>query len=126
MHSFDAVFSKLGTNGNVMRLVDPVSGNVNKKAVEYYKRYDISYQLKHNWAEYDEKIKGKIRISVGENDNWYLQESIHLMEEEMNKIDAGIEFEYFSGDHFTVFTDVYREKGQAFLDKCYRLWLNKD
>ena len=123
MHSFDAVFSKLDTNGNVIRLVDPVSGNVNKKAVEYYKRYDISYQLKHNWAEYDGIINGKIRISVGVNDNWYLQESIHLMEEEMNKIDAGIEFEYFSGDHFTVFTDDYREKGQSFLDKCYRLWL---
>jgi S-formylglutathione hydrolase FrmB len=123
MHSFDAVFSKIDANGNVIRLVDPVSGNVNKKAIEYFKRYDISYQLRQNWAKYDGKIIGKIRISVGENDNWYLQKSVYLLEEEMKKTNAGIEFEYFPGDHLTVFTDDYREKGQAFLDKCYRLWL---
>ena len=42
---------------------------------------------------------------------------------EMEKKNATIEFEYFPGDHFTVFTDDYQKKGTQFLEQCYKTWL---
>lgn len=38
----------------------------------------------------------------------------------MKPMGASIEFEYFPGDYFTVFSKEYEEKGMAFLAGCYK------
>jgi len=125
MHSFDAVFSSIDKEGNKIRLVNPINGNINKDAIKYFKRYDISLLLRNNWNAYKNSIEGKIRISVGEHDNFYLNKAVHLLDDEMKKLNANMEFEYYDGDHFTVFTNEYQEKGLEFLESCYNNWLNK-
>lgn len=117
------VFSKRDGNGNIMRLVNPTDGSINKNVLLIFKRYDLSYQLRTNWDAYKNAVSGKIRISMGEQDNFHLQEALYLFEKEMKMLQADIAIEYFPGDHFTVFTDDYKNKGQAFLDACYKKWL---
>ncbi|WP_258105843.1 alpha/beta hydrolase-fold protein, partial [Marinoscillum sp. MHG1-6] len=126
-HSFDAVFSARDKNNEIRRLVNMENGSIdNATAHELFRRYDISYQLRNNWAFYEPLISNKIRISVGTSDNFHLNKAVELLEDEMKKLDASIEFKYFPGDHFTVFTDKYSEEGQAFLDICYQNWIQNN
>lgn len=124
LHSFDAVFGAYDDEGEKIRLVDSETGFINKEAIPYWKRYDISLLLRSNWDYFKNKIDGKILITVGEQDNFYLHKAVYLLEEEMEKLNGDIEFHYFPGDHFTVhFDDRYQKAGQEFLKDCYQNWL---
>ncbi len=123
MHSLDAVFGHRNKSGQIIRLADPESGTINSNALPYWERYDISLLLRSNWTQYQEDLKGKIRISIGDQDNFYLNKAVHLFEKEMVNLNAQMEFEYFPGDHFTIFFDPeYMEKGRSFLTECYDKW----
>lgn len=126
IHSFDAVFSTRNKNGKIRRLVNHENGDINQDVLESFKRYDISYILQKNWEKYKSEISGKIRISIGKEDNFHLQKAVYLLEQEMKELGGDIEFEYFPGDHFTVSTDEYKKEGQQFLNKCYRNWLDRN
>lgn len=122
MHSFDAVFGARTKDGEPERICDPVTGVINKTAFEHWKRYDISNNLRSNWEMLKKELDGKIRITIGEQDNFLLQGAVHLLESEMKKLNAGMVFEYFPGDHFTVSTREYRDKGAHFLAEKYLEW----
>ena len=122
MHSFDAVFSAKGKDGNPERICDPVTGEMKKATFEHWKKYDISLYLRNNWNRLEKDLDGKIRVTIGEQDNFLLQGAVHVLDTEMKKLNAGIQFEYFPGDHFTVHTPEYRQKGFKFLADRYRQW----
>ncbi len=122
MHSFDAVFGGKGADGNPERICNPFMGEVNKSVLEHWKNYDISLYLRSNWDKLKNDLDGKIRVSVGEQDNFLLNSAVHLLESEMKKLNANMVFEYFPGDHFTVFTPEYRSKGFHFLAERYIEW----
>ncbi|WP_194550812.1 alpha/beta hydrolase-fold protein [Zobellia nedashkovskayae] len=125
IHSFDAVFGGYDETGNRIRLVSSLTGEINKNALPLWKRYDLSIILRDNWGNLKEDLDGKIRISVGTSDNIFLNRSVELLEKEMNALNANIEFDYFPGDHFTLFTEKYKKDGIDFLEKNYKNWLNK-
>jgi hypothetical protein len=122
MHSFDAVFGARKADGDPERICDPVTGVINKKAFEHWKPYDISLYVRSNWAVLKNDLDGKIRVTVGEQDNFLLNHSVHLFEKEMKELNTGFIFEYFPGDHFTVGTPEYRLKGMQFLAARYLQW----
>jgi hypothetical protein len=122
MHSFDAVFSAKGADGNPERICDAVTGEVNKNVFEHWKNYDISLYLRTNWDKLQKDLYGKIRVSVGEQDNFYLNSAVHLLEGEMKKLNTGFVFEYYPGDHFTVSTPEYRKAAASFLITKYLDW----
>jgi len=122
MHSFDAVFSAKGKDGNPETICDAKSGEVNKKVFEHWKNYDISLYLRTNWDKLQKDLYGKIRISVGEQDNFLLNHAVHLLDGEMKKLNTGFVFEYFPGDHFTVSTQEYRSAANHFLISKYQEW----
>jgi len=124
LHSFDAVFGGYDENGKRIRLVNLPKGDVNQDAIPLWKRYDLSIYLRENWNSLKNDLDNKIRISVGTSDNFYLNHSVALLEDEMKKLNAEIEFQYYPGDHFTVFTEAYQKEGISFLEKCYNRWLN--
>lgn len=123
MHSFDAVFGSYDKNGKRIRLVNLPNGEVNQTALPLWKRYDLSIKLRENWDSMKGDLEDKIRISVGTSDNFHLNHSVELLENEMKKLNAAIEFQYYPGDHFTLFTEVYHKEGLLFLEKCYNRWL---
>ncbi len=122
MHSFDAVFSAKGTDGNPQRICDPETGAMNPQVFEHWKKYDISLYLRNNWPSLKKNLEGKIRVSVGEQDNFLLNGAVHKLEEVMKLLNTNFQFEYFPGDHFTVFTQEYKSKGNAFLASRYAAW----
>lgn len=122
MHSFDAVFGAKTTSDEPQRICDAQSGAINKQAFEHWKPYDISLYLRTNWNSLKEQLDGKIRVTVGEEDNFLLNHSVHLLEQEMKNIHANMLFEYFPGDHMTVSTPEYLMKGMKFLAEKYMQW----
>ena len=121
-HSFEAVFSKKGKDGLPEALCDPKTGAINTLTVENWKKYDISLYLRSNWAQLKNDLDGKIRISVGRDDNFLLNYPINLMSEEMKKLNAAVIFKDYPGDHFTVATEEYLNDMTEFLEERYLAW----
>jgi S-formylglutathione hydrolase FrmB len=125
MHSFDAVFSQRNSDGSPGRICDPKTGAIDPVTAEHWKNYDISLYLRMNWDQLKPKLYGKIRISIGHQDNFLLNYSVYLLEEEMKKLDTGFEFAYYPGDHFTVSTADNLLTGYRFLEKRYYDYMKK-
>lgn len=126
MHSYDAVFSQKNRDGTPGRLCNPQTGEIDSVTVGYWKNYDISRNLRMNWPKLKPYLRGKVRVSVGENDNFLLNYSVHLLDEEMQKINADFTFAYYPGDHFTVRTAEYKKNGYQFLQQKYQEFLNQN
>ena len=126
LNSFNAVFSKKGNNGLPEKLFDPVTGNMNRSVFLNWKNYDIAAYLKNNWPALKDDLSNKVRIAVGNEDNFFLNKSVKMLEKEMNTLNSGFKFAYYSGDHFTVTTKDYRKDGNKFLEEKYMEWLKKN
>lgn len=119
MRSFDAVFSQRNSDGTPRPLCNYVSGEIDSVTVNHWKAYDISLYLRNNWAELNPDLQGKIRVSVGNQDNFLLNYAVHVLDEEMQKLHAEFVFAYYPGDHFTVSSPEYRKDGNKFLEQKY-------
>ncbi len=122
MHSFNQVFSAKGADGQPVQLCDPVTGDIDKKCVDHWKQYDISLYLRTKWAVLQKDLQGKVRVTVGNNDNFLLNYAVHMLDDEMRKLGAPFVFAYYPGDHFTVATPQWRADGYNFLEERYLTW----
>jgi hypothetical protein len=119
MHSFNFVFSTRNSDGTPRSLINDATGDIDPVTVEHWKNYDISLYVRTNWQQLKPDLQGKIRVSVGNQDNFLLNYAVHLLDDEMKKIDAGFVFSYYPGDHFTVSTPEYKTSGYQFLEQKY-------
>lgn len=121
--SFDAVFGPKGSDGLPEQLFDPATSMMDRKVFEHWKKYDLTQYIIKNWADLKKDLDGKLRVSVGNEDNACLNFAVMLMEKEMKKLGANIEFAYYPGNHFTVVTAAYKKAQDGFLLKKYQEWL---
>ena len=122
-NSFDAVYGPKGEDGNPIPLYHPITGKMNNRVLQHWKRYDLSRYLLKNWKQLKFILAGKIRISVGNEDTYSLNLSVEKLEKTMKQINADITFAFFPGDHFSVMTTAYKKASAAFLSKIYHKWL---
>jgi len=125
MHSFNFVFSTRNEDGTPRSLWNDATGDIDPVTFEHWKNYDISLYVRSNWQQLKPDLQGKIRVSVGEQDNFLLNYPVHLFDDEMKKTDAGFVFNYYPGDHFTVSTPEYKKAGYRFLEQKYNELKNK-
>ncbi|MDP9081444.1 MAG: esterase family protein [Bacteroidota bacterium] len=125
MHSFNAVFGKKGADGNPQQLCNSTTGVIDTAVVSHWKNYDISLYLRTNWEQIKPDLDGKLRISVGRQDNFLLNYAVVLLEGEMKKLNSKFQFAYYPGDHFTVSSPEYMKDGNQFLKQKYVEWLAK-
>lgn len=123
MHSFNAVFSAKGPSGDPEEICESSTGVIDHHVFEHWKQYDISAYLASNWASLKLDLNGKIRVSVGKQDNFLLNYAVMLLEERMKTLDAAMKFAYYPGDHFTLATPEYMKDGYSFLKQKYNDWL---
>jgi hypothetical protein len=116
------VFSAKGADGQPVPICDPVTGDIDKKCVEHWKQYDISLYLRTKWTTLQKDLQGKVRVTVGNNDNFLLNYAVHILDDEMKKLGAPFVFAYYPGDHFTVATPQWRSDGYTFLEERYSIW----
>lgn len=122
MHSFNYVFGAKGVDGQPVPLCDPETGDIDKKCVEHWKQYDISLYLRSKWTFLQKDLQGKVRVTVGNSDNFLLNYAVHMLDDEMKKLGGPFVFAYYPGDHFTVATQQWREDGFKFLAERCEIW----
>ena len=126
MHSFDAVFSKKGKDGEPERICNSETGEIDSNVFQHWKNYDISLYLRTNWDKIKPDLEGKVRVTVGKQDNFLLNYAVVMLEGEMKKLNSTFVFQYYPGDHFTVSTPEFRKDGNTFLEQKYNEWLVKN
>jgi len=62
-------------------------------------RWDLRRVIEGNWESLAPKLKGKIRVWVGESDEYFLNHAVHRLAESMAKLEppAGARFEFGPG-----------------------------
>lgn len=82
---WQAVFSPAGDDGYPAQVIDPVSGAIDKKVVDYWRdHYDLTAILKRDWPALGPKLEGKLHFAVGDGDTFFLNNGVHLLEKQLN------------------------------------------
>src|SRR5438132_936351 len=83
--AWNATYGPRGADGQPVPLWDPKTGLINKSVVDHWKKYDLRLILEQNWKTLAPKLRGKIHISVGDVDSYYLNNAVHLLDEFLNR-----------------------------------------
>jgi hypothetical protein len=83
--AWNAVYGPRGLDGRPVPLWDPQTGKIDKSVVPHWKKYDLRLVIEDNWKSLAAKLRGKIHISVGEADSYFLNNAVHLLDEFFRK-----------------------------------------
>jgi hypothetical protein len=107
---WQAVYSPVGPDGYPQPIWDKKTGRIDRAVAHYWREnYDLSYILRRDWKTLGPKLRGKLKIYVGDMDNYYLNNAVYLVEEFLKnaqdppadaEIDYGDRAEHcWNGDH---------------------------
>ena len=78
---WESVYSPVGDDGYPRRIWDKETGKIDPVTAAYWKEhYDLSWILRRDWATLGPKLRGKLRIYVGDMDNYYLNNAVYEVE----------------------------------------------
>jgi hypothetical protein len=106
---WESVFSPVGEDGYPARIWDRVTGVIDTTVAAYWREhYDLAHILRRDWATLGPKLRGKLRIYVGDMDNYYLNNAVYGVEQFLRTavpaadavVDYGDRAEHcWNGDH---------------------------
>jgi hypothetical protein len=79
--SWNAAFGPRGADGLPRPLWDGVTGKTDREALDHWKRYDLRLHLQRNWRVLGPKLRGKLHVYVGEADDYFLNNAVHLLDD---------------------------------------------
>jgi hypothetical protein len=83
---WQAVFSPVGDNGYPKPIWDPTTGVIDKSVAEYWKQhYDLNAIMQRDWPTLGPKLVGKIHVSVGTADTYFLDNAVRLLQASLEK-----------------------------------------
>jgi hypothetical protein len=83
---WQAVFSPAGPDGYPAQVIDPLTGAIDKKVVSYWHdHYDLTAILKRDWTTLGPRLEGKLHIAVGDGDTYFLNNAVHLLQDDLEK-----------------------------------------
>jgi S-formylglutathione hydrolase FrmB len=85
--AWNATYGPRGADGRPTPLWDPKTGVIDKSVVKYWTKYDLRLILEQNWKSIGPRLRGKIHISVGEADSYYLNNAVHMLDDFLKKAD---------------------------------------
>jgi hypothetical protein len=95
--AWNATYGPRGADGRPKPLWNPKTGEIDKTVVEHWKKYDLRMVLQENWQTLAPKLKGKIHIWVGEADNYFLNNAVHMLEDFLSEASPSAEAKIFYG-----------------------------
>ena len=106
---WQSVYSPVGPDGYPKPIWDKRTGTIDRSVAEYWREhYDLSHILRRDWKTLGPKLRGKLRIYVGDMDNYYLNNAVYLTEQFLRTaqpaadavVDYGDRAEHcWNGDH---------------------------
>ena len=85
--SWQAVFGSRRADGWPESLFDAQTGKIDHVEAEQYKRYDIAHLLREHPNKYGPIFLQRIRLICGEADDFYLNEAVALLKEDVEKLE---------------------------------------
>jgi len=123
MGSFEAVFSPRGADGRPVPLWDRASGRIDPQVAAAWRKYDICRVLENNWPALAPKLAGKLHVSCGEQDDFFLDQGVRKLGELLKKLGSDAQVEIVPGaSHLLppgVFMEVARQMAEQF-DRQYK------
>jgi len=79
--AWQAVYSSVGPDGYPKPIYDKRTGIIDREVAQYWKEhYDLRHILERDWKILGPKLSGKIHITIGDMDNYYLERAVRLLE----------------------------------------------
>jgi hypothetical protein len=79
--AWESVYSPIGDDGYPRRVWDRLTGEIDPVTAAYWKdNYDLAHILQRDWPTLGPKLRGKLRIYVGDMDNYYLNNAVYGVE----------------------------------------------
>ena len=85
--AWNAVYGPRGEDGHPVPLWDTTSGAIDQAVTAHWEQYDLRLVLARNWPTLRPKIDGKLNLWVGEMDDYYLNEAVHLLDDFLRETD---------------------------------------
>ena len=79
--AWNATYGPRGRDGRPVPLWDPITGKIDKSVIPQWRKYDLRLILEENWKTLGPKVRGKIHISVGEADNYFLNNAVYMLDD---------------------------------------------
>ena len=77
--SWNAAFGPRGKDGLPVPLWDE-KGKIDRKTAEQWRKHDLRDKLEKEWKTLGPKLRGKLRIWVGDADDYFLNEAVYRLE----------------------------------------------
>jgi hypothetical protein len=107
--SFEWVFSPRGPDGGPADMYDRTTGAVHPDVIAYWREhYDIAHIVATHWPALKPDLDGKIHLTVGTADTFYLDGAAHRLDAVMQKLGAHATFTYLPNK---THMDLYERDG---------------
>ena len=111
LRSFEWVFSPRRADGTPAYLFDRTTGDVDASVAAYWKeRFDIGHLIESNWLKLKRHIDGKLHVTVGTADSYYLDSSVRRLESAIRAVGGRVDFAYVPGATHSM-SEVYARGG---------------
>ena len=82
MDAFHATFGPAGSDGYPVELRDPQTGEIDPAVARYWRdHYDLTAMLMRDWERLGPKPTGKLPVTMGAKDTFYLDGAAHRMQD---------------------------------------------
>jgi len=89
--AWNATYGPRAAGGRPAPLWDPKTGKINHELVDHWKKYDLRLVLEQNWKTLGPKLRGKLTIWVGEADDYFLNNAVHMLDAFLSKAEPPYE-----------------------------------
>jgi hypothetical protein len=79
--SWNATYGPKGADGLPVPLWDGATGKINREVVQHWEKYDLRKIVETNWKTLGPKLAGKVHIWVGDADDYFLNNGVHLLKQ---------------------------------------------
>ncbi len=98
LRSFEWAFSPRRADGTPALLFDRESGAVDPAVAAYWRdNYDIGHRIEADWPRLKRDLDGKVHLTVGAADSYYLDGSAHKLEAAFREVGGRADFTYVPG-----------------------------
>ena len=105
--SFEWVFSPRGEDGRPLQMFDRQTGELHQDVLRAWEKYDIHKVLAARWDELAPKLRGRIHLFVGAEDNFHLEEPTRMLCDFLREKGSDATCEFVPGrDHMDLYNSA--------------------
>ncbi len=106
--AWESVFSPVGPDGYPARLWNKETGVIDHDIAKQWEAFDLLKVMQKNWTSLAPKLNGKLRLYVGDMDNYFLNNAVYTVEQFLKtatpSVNAVVEYgdraeHCWNGDH---------------------------